>query len=57
MGNTLICFLAITTTMIEFAVTYMASGKNQQHPPGRDQHLGLREVTDAFLLQLRHVAH
>ncbi len=43
--------------MIVFAVTYMASGKNEQHPPGRDQHLGLREVTDAFLLHLRHVAH
>lgn len=43
--------------MIVFVLTYMASGQNEQHPPGRDQHLGLSEVTDAFLLHLRHMAH
>lgn len=35
----------------------MASRQNQQHPPGRDQHLGLCEVADAFLLHLCHMTH
>lgn len=39
------------------AVTYMSGGEDEQRPPGRDQHLGLCEVTDALFLQLHHVTH
>lgn len=35
----------------------MVSGKNQQHPPCRNQHLGLWKVADAFLLHLSYMTH
>lgn len=35
----------------------MTSGKNQQHLPCRNQHLGFWEVADAFLLHLSDMTH
>lgn len=37
--------------------SYVAGGEDEQHPPRRDQHLSLGEVTDALLLRLCHTAH